>query len=171
MIEEGVLIRDGQPIFFLPDPNEMQVKAKINDSKISKVKVDQRVEIRVDTDPENPIAGRVKRVSRYPNPRRYYQAPIEYDVFIEITEMRPNIRSGLRPKSKFLSNGLPMRFRPRSPACSNKTGSYFVIVKTENGLTARRVEIGSNNQKFVVITAGLQAGRTSPGRCGQLSRC
>ena len=75
VIEEGVMIRDGQPIFFLPDPNQMQVKAKINDSKISKVKVDQEVQIRVDTDPENPIAGRVKWVSRYPNPRPLLPGP------------------------------------------------------------------------------------------------
>jgi HlyD family secretion protein len=158
VIEEGVLIRDGQPIFFLPDPSRMQVEAKINDSKISKVKVDQRVEIRVDTDPENPIAGRVKRVSRYPNPRRYYQAPIEYDVIIEVTELRPNIRSGLRAKVEIFVERIPAAIQAPISSLLKQDGNYFVIVKTEAGLAARPVEIGSNNYKFVVITAGLQPG-------------
>ncbi len=158
VIEEGVLVRDGQPIFFLPDPNKMQVKAKINDSKISKVKVDQRVEIRVDTDPENPIAGRVKWVSRYPNPRRYYQAPIEYDVLIEITEMRPNIRTGLRAKVEVFVERIADAIQAPISSLLKQADSYFVIVKTENGLAARRVEIGSSNHKFVVIAAGLEPG-------------
>ena len=49
----------------------MQVNAKVNDSKINKVKKGQRVEVRVDTSPETPIAGVVRRVSSFPLPRRY----------------------------------------------------------------------------------------------------
>ena len=37
VIEEGALIRDGQPIFRLPDPTQMQVRTKVSDSKINQV--------------------------------------------------------------------------------------------------------------------------------------
>ena len=37
-------------------------------------------------------------------------------------------------------------------------GRYFVLVKTEAGIEPRLVEISSNNEKYVVITSGLNVG-------------
>ncbi len=159
VIEEGESIRDGQPIFYLPDPTKMQVNAKVNDSKINKVKKGQRVEIRVDTSPETPIEGIVKRVSTFPLPRRYYQAPIEYEVFVEITEQSPLIRGGLRGKVEiFVERQEDVVQAPVSSLLVGGPEKYFVIVKSESGIEPRFVEIGSNNAKFVVIKNGLKAG-------------
>ena len=158
VIEEGAIIRDGQSIFYLPDPTKMQVKAKVNDSKINKVKVDQRVEIRVDTAPEDVIAGRIKRVSPYPNPRRYYQAPIEYDVYIEITERSSIIRSGLRAKVEVFVEKIADVVQVPISSLLNENGKYYVIVKEDSGISVRPVEIGSNNDKFVVVKSGLETG-------------
>jgi multidrug efflux pump subunit AcrA (membrane-fusion protein) len=160
VIEEGVTIRDGQEIFYLPDPTRMQVNAKVNDSKINKVKPGQRVEVRVDTSPEIPIAGIVRRVSSFPLPRRYYQAPIEYEVFIDITEQSPLIRGGLRGKVEiFVERQENVVQAPVSSLLLNGPDNYYVIVKTDVGkIEPRRVEVGSNNEKFVVIKKGLQQG-------------
>ncbi len=158
VIEEGAVLRDNQPIFYLPDPDHMQVKAKVNDSKINKVKVDQRVEIRVDTAPDTVIAGRVKKVSSFPNPRRYYQAPIEYDVYVEITESSPLVRSGLRAKVEIFVEKIDAAIQAPLSSLLVDNGRHFVLVKSEQGISPRAVEIGSNNEKFVVIEQGL-AGR------------
>lgn len=158
VIEEGATIRDGQPIFYLPDPNNMQVNAKVNDSKINKVELGQRVEVRVDTDPETPIAGVVSRVSAFPLPRRYYQAPIEYEVFIDITEQSPLIRGGLRAKVEiFVEKQANAVMAPVSSLVLNGA-DYFVIIKSESGIETRKVEVGSNNETYVVINEGLEAG-------------
>ena len=159
VIEEGAMIRDGQPIFYIPDPDFMQVKALVNDSKINKVKEGQRVEVRVDTDPETPITGKVRRVSSFPLPRRYYQAPIEYEVFVDITEKSPLIRGGLRGKVEVFVERVDDAIQaPVSSLIAGGPDDYFVIVKTETGIEARAVEIGPNNEKFVVIKKGLQVG-------------
>ena len=160
VIEQGATIRDGQEIFYLPDPDKMQVNAKVNDSKINKVKVGQRVQVRVDTAPETPIAGIVRRVSAFPKPRRYYQAPIEYEVFVDITEQSPLIRGGLRGKVEiFVERQENVVQAPVSSLLVNGPENYFVIVKTDDGkIEPRPVEIGSNNEKFVVIKKGLQPG-------------
>lgn len=160
VIEQGATIRDGQEIFYLPDPDKMQVNAKVNDSKINKVKVGQRVQVRVDTAPETPIAGIVRRVSAFPQPRRYYQAPIEYEVFVDITEQSPLIRGGLRGKVEiFVERQENVVQAPVSSLLVNGPENYFVIVKTDDGkIEPRPVEIGSNNEKFVVIKKGLQPG-------------
>lgn len=160
VIEEGALIRDGQEIFYLPDPSKMQVNAKVNDSKINKVKAGQRVEVRVDTAPETPIAGVVRRVSAFPLPRRYYQAPIEYEVFVDITESSPLIREGLRGKVEIFVEQLDdVVMAPVSSLVLKGQETYFVIVKTPGGkIEPRSVSIGSNNEKFAVITKGLSPG-------------
>ncbi len=160
VIEEGATIRDGQEIFYLPDPSKMQVNAKVNDSKINKVKPGQRVDVRVDTSPETPIAGVVRRVSSFPLPRRYYQAPIEYEVFVDITEQSPLIRGGLRGKVEiYVEHQENVVQAPVSSLLVNGPENYFVIVKTDQGkIEPRPVEIGSNNEKFVVIESGLQPG-------------
>lgn len=161
VIEEGALIRDGQPIIRLPDPNRMQVRTKVNDSKINQVEIGQECLIRVDTDPENPILGRVQKVSSFPMPRRWYQAPIEYEVFVEVVEKNPLIRSGLRAKTEIFVERLPNELQiPLSSLFRDQQeeDGYCVFVKHSNRVEVRPVQIGSNNDKFVVVKQGLAVG-------------
>ncbi|MFT5300554.1 MAG: HlyD family secretion protein [Mariniblastus sp.] len=159
VIEEGVTIRDGQEIFYLPDPTKMQVNAKVSDSKINKVKQGQRVEVRVDASPETSIAGVVRRVSSFPLPQRWSQAPIEYEVFVEITEQSELIRGGLRGKVEiFVERQEDVVLVPVSSLLLSGPDTYFVLVKTESGVEPREVEIGSNNASFVIVKDGVQAG-------------
>ncbi|MEM7785602.1 MAG: HlyD family efflux transporter periplasmic adaptor subunit [Planctomycetota bacterium] len=160
VIEEGMVLREGQSVFYLPDPEKMQVTAKVNDSKINKVEEGQLVDVRVDTAPEKPIKGRVRRVSPYPLPRRYYQAPIEYEVFIDIVEKDPLIRSGLRAKVEiFVERYQDVIQCPVSSLVMHKE-SYYVICKTSAGYAAKAVAVGSNNEKFAIINEGLEPGDT-----------
>ena len=158
VIEEGATIRDGQPIFYLPDPDKMQVNTKVNDSKINKVKPGQRVEIRIDTDPETPVQGIVRRVSSFPLPRRYYQAPIEYEVFVDVTEKSPLVRGGLRAKVEiFVERYDDVVMAPVSSLLLNGS-DYYVMVKSDTGIETRKVDVGSNNEVYAIINQGLEPG-------------
>ena len=161
VIEEGALIRDGQPIIRLPDPSRMQVRTKVNDSKINQVELGQECLIRVDTDPENPIPGKVSKISSFPMPRRWYQAPIEYEVFVEVVEKNPLIRSGLRAKTEIFVERLQDVIQiPLSSLIKREVqeDDYCVFVRKQNRVELRSIQIGSNNDKFVVVTQGLEVG-------------
>lgn len=158
VIEEGALIRDGQPIFRLPDPTQMQVRATVSDSKINQVKVGQEVLVRVDTDPEKPVAGRVRRVSAFPLPRRWYQAPIEYEVFVDVLELNDLIRPGLRGKVEIFTERIADVVQAPVSSLIRENEQYFVLVRKGEELEVREVEIGSNNEKFAVIKSGLDTG-------------
>ncbi len=158
VIEEGALLRDGQPIFFLPDPTQMQVRATVSDSKINLVTEGMKALIRVDTDPERPVAGRVRKVSAFPLPRRWYQAPIEYEVFVDIVEINDLIRPGLRGKVEMFAERLDGVIQCPVSALIRRDEQYFVLVLKDNDLDVRPIEIGSNNESFVVVTEGLQPG-------------
>lgn len=158
VIEEGVLIRDGQVIIRLPDPAEMQVVTHVNDSKINLVKPGNTALIWLDTDPENPVDGEVASVAGFPLPRRWYQAPIEYEVFVKVLEESEAVRPGLRAKVQiFVERRDNVLQVPVSSIVRDK-GDYYVVLWSEAGLQSRRVEIGPNNDKFVVIESGLQEG-------------
>lgn len=158
VIEEGALLRDGQPIFRLPDPDLMQVRATVSDSKINQVKDGQEVLVRVDTDPEKPVAGKVRRVSAFPLPRRWYQAPIEYEVFVDITELSDLIRPGLRGKVEIVTDRKSNVIQTPVSSLIREGDRYFVLIKAGDTLDVRPVEVGSNNEQFAVIKKGLDVG-------------
>ena len=41
-IDQGVTLRQDQPIFSLPDPKNMRLKARINESKVTLIHTGQR---------------------------------------------------------------------------------------------------------------------------------
>ena len=67
-IEQGVTVRQGQAIFHLPDPKNMLVKTRINESKVSLVRPGQRAEILIDAFPDHPLRGTVRQVTAIPTP-------------------------------------------------------------------------------------------------------
>ncbi|MCA1686707.1 MAG: HlyD family efflux transporter periplasmic adaptor subunit, partial [Planctomycetia bacterium] len=67
-IQEGVTVRQGQAIINLPDPNHMQVRAMVNESKVSSIHVGQKALIRVDAFPDRPMIGTVEGVTPIPAP-------------------------------------------------------------------------------------------------------
>ncbi len=136
----------------------MQVRTNVSDSKINRIQVGDACQVRVDTDPENPVPGIVRRVSSFPLPRRWYQAPIEYEVFVEIVQQSPLIRPGLRAKVEIFTERIDDVLQSPLSSVVRQDEAYYVFVRTASGIEARKVELGTNNEKFVIITAGLEAG-------------
>lgn len=158
VIEEGTIIRDGQEVIYLPDPKNMQVRTKVNDSKINLVKSGDPVEIRLDSAPDTAIKGVVREAAKFPLPQRWYQAPIEYEVFVDIVEDNPLIKSGLRAKSRIIVDRQEDVLQIPASAIVRKNNAYFAIVAENNRYVARQVEVGNNNDKMVIILSGIQEG-------------
>ncbi len=158
VIEEGSTIRDGQVILRLPDPQKMQVVTKVNDSKINDVKVGQLATIMLDTDPENPVEGVVREVANFPLPRRWHQAPIEFEVMVEVTRQTEAVKPGLRAKVAIRVAEAPQSLQAPVSSLIKEQDDYYVIVQTPVGPQAQRVTVGCNNDQFVVIETGLFVG-------------
>ncbi len=159
VIEEGAILRDGQVIFRLPDPTKMQVRTKVNDSKINQISPGMKAVVRVDTSPETPIAAVVRKVNAFPEPRRWFQAPIEYEVFVDVLEESPLIRSGLRGKVEIFIERIENVVQAPVSSLVRKDDLFYVFVKDKkHRIEPRLVEIGSNNEKFVIVKSGLEVG-------------
>lgn len=158
VIEEGVTLREGQAIIRLPDPDNMQVTTKVNDSKINSVKTDQNCIVRLDTAPEVPINGTVRKVANFPLPRRWSQAPIEYEIYVDILGKNPMVRPGLRAKVEVFIEQIDDAVQVPVSTLVERGNEYYVVVKKQGRPELRQVKIGPNNESMVIIVEGLEVG-------------
>ncbi len=156
VIQEGTVIRERQVIIRLPDPSKMQVKARINESRIDYVREGLPVIIRLDALPGTELAGTVRKVSDYPMPTGWFGSNVkEYATYIQIVDppaaMRPGMTAEVAIRTEQLENAMQL------PAQSvfERSGKHWCIVPDGSNLTAKPVKIGATNDKFVVIKEGL----------------
>ncbi len=93
-IAEGVTLRQDQPIFSLPDPKHMRVKARINESKVTMIHTGQRVIVKVDAFPERPLHGTVGEITAINTPLNASDVRIYY-ANVEIDQGFDDLRPGL----------------------------------------------------------------------------
>ena len=93
-IDEGVPVREKQPIFHLPDPQHMRVKAKINETKVALVQPDSRCGSSWTRSRDRPLKGVVGEVVPISIPIRGSDVRIYY-ANVDITEGFDALRPGL----------------------------------------------------------------------------
>ncbi len=158
VIEEGVQIRQGQVVIRLPDPNQMQVDTKINDTKINKVQIGSLCEITLDVDPGLPVHGKLIHIEPFPYPRRWHGAPIEYGATVEIIDAASSLRPGQRAKVNIISDRKADVLQIPVQSVMVEGEHHFCVLKTSAGWKAHQVVVGANNDSFAVIEEGLQEG-------------
>lgn len=161
VIEEGTTLRERQEIIRLPDPEDMQVKAKINEARVSAVNVGMPVKIELDAFPDVKLTGTVEKVSEYPLPSAWYSGNVkEYETTIKIDsfpkdlQMRPGMTAKVSIRVEQLADVLTVPVQ----AVFEHGGNHYCVLRKGEGLEPRQVTIGSTNDKEVVIQKGLEPG-------------
>ncbi len=92
-IRAGTRVREQQVIIRLPDPKKMQVKAKISEAKIDRVKPGMKVDIQLDALQGLLLHGVVNKVNPYPSSDNWFMSNVkEYAAFIEILDAPDALR-------------------------------------------------------------------------------
>jgi multidrug efflux pump subunit AcrA (membrane-fusion protein) len=159
IIEPGALVRERQVIIRLPDPKKMQVKAKINESRIDRVRAGQPAIVRVDAFPEREMTGVVKKVDDYPIAGSWWSTVKEYGTTIEIFDPPEGMRPGMTAEVRIQVAEVPDAIQVPVQAIVEHGGEHFCLVPSGAGLSAAKVAIGPTNDKFVVITQGVTLGQ------------
>ena len=159
VIEEGAEIRQRQVVLRLPDPTQMRIAAKINDSKLNRVDVGNTVRIVLDIDPDLPLEGELAEVNPIPFPRRWHGAPIEYGAKIRVKNPPKSLRPGQRAKVHIFVDSQPDVLQAPIQSVVERDGKYYCLVKRDDRTwQLREIEVGSNNDSFVVVEKGLAVG-------------
>jgi len=156
IIEEGAAVRERQVIIRLPDFNRMQVKARINEGKVSLLETGMPVRIRLDAFADMELEGTVEKIDEFAAPTSFFSANVkEYETVVKIHDPPKGLRPGMTAEVKIEVERLARVLRVPVQTILEHGGKYFCAVREGNGFRAQEVQLGSNNDKFVVIRKGL----------------
>jgi HlyD family secretion protein len=157
IIEEGTTIRERQVVIRLPNSDSMQVRAKINESRIDLIKEGMRASIRVDAFQGDELSGIVTKIDAFPMPGSWYSSNIkEYGTTISIDSVSDNLRPGMTAEVEIHVETANAVISVPVQTVFEHGSIHYCVVKNDNKLEARTITIGSTNDKYVVVEAGLE---------------
>lgn len=165
-IMEGITVRQDQPIFQLPDPNKMRIKARINETKVSQVKAGQKCLVTIDAYPNRQLRGTVNDVTVISTPVNGPFSDVRvYFALISIDNPFDGLRPGLSGEVTFLYDQRKQVDRLPIGAIREVDGKAFVAVPDPSAAAEKRppyrwrkVELGLSDPDYVEILSGVAAG-------------
>lgn len=158
-IRVGAMIDFQQTIFRLPDLDNMQVKAKIHESNVKKVKSGQKAEIRVDAYSKEVLHGTVEKVATIADSRGYWDegGTKEYVTIVKIDDLPEGagLKPGMTAEVKIMVNQVPNVLIVPVQAVTARKDSHYSYVLEAGGYERRTVSVGENSETHVEITEGL----------------
>jgi RND family efflux transporter MFP subunit len=161
IIQPGALVRERQIVFKLPDPLQMQVKAKVNEASVNRVKVGMAATIKVDAFPDKQLHGIVTKMNDYPESSGWRGSNTkEYAAFVKILEPPAGMRPGMTADVSILVEERPDALQVPVQAVIEQNGRHYCLMRAANQLEAREILLGSTNDKYLVVEDGLQEGES-----------
>ena len=155
IVEPGALVREQQTIFLLPDPSKMQVKAKVNESRITLIREGMPVKINVGA-AANELLGRVTKVNKYAEPGNWFGTSAkEYAVFVQILNPPEEIRTGMTAETRIFVEQLPDALQLPVHAVYESKKHHFVLIKDGDEWKTNEISLGATNEKFVTVKEGV----------------
>jgi HlyD family secretion protein len=161
-IQTGSYVHFQQPLFTLPDLSKMQVKVKVHESVVKKVKVKQKAKIVLEALPNLKLEGTVQSVATLAdNVSPWDERGVkEYVTIVTIDNLSPEaeLKPGMTAEVKIHVNSVPKALVVPIQAVAENQGKNYVYVMAGGDIQKREVELGESNNSFVTITKGLEDG-------------
>ena len=155
-VTAGALVREQQTIFLLPDPTRMQVKAKVNESRITLIRDGMPVKINVGAAADE-LLGQVTKVKKYAEQGNMWGPSVkEYVVIVKILEPPQEIRTGMTAEVRIFVEQIENAVQLPVHAVYETKKHHFVLAKEGEGWETREIKIGATNDKFVTINTGVR---------------
>ncbi|MGC8846676.1 MAG: efflux RND transporter periplasmic adaptor subunit, partial [Candidatus Hydrogenedens sp.] len=159
-IKEGTTVRERQIIITIPDTSVMQVRSKIHESNIKRVKQGQKAKIRVDAFPDELLTGKVEKVAVLPNAQNRWLNPDlkVYDTFILIDGTHSWLKPGMTAQVEIQIAELKDVLYVPLQSVFNIDNQQVCYVQKGNEIEMRVVKTGEFNDSFIEIKEGLKEG-------------
>jgi HlyD family secretion protein len=159
IVTAGAMVRERQVIIRLPNANEMQVRATVNEARVTLIREGLPVTIRVDALKDEMIEGEVIKVNQYAEASSYSSGNIKkYATLIRIKNPTPELRVGMNAEVRIHVERKPDSLQVPVQTLAELKGHYFSLVKNGDQYETREVKIGSTNDKVATIESGLKEG-------------
>lgn len=163
VVEAGATVRERQSLIRLPDPTRMQIKCKVNESRITLVSRGMPAKIRIESLPDTVLTGRVTKVNRYAEPSSFFSSSIkEYAVIVEIIDPPEIIRTGMTASVEVFVEQIALAKQiPIQALYEHDKKMYSLIQTGPQEFETRQVKLSATNETMASITEGLEPGETA----------
>lgn len=160
VVEPGATVRERQTIIRLPDPNRMQIKCDVNESRITLIKPGMPAKISVDAISGLTLTGIVKKVNRYAEPGSWFSSSVkEYATTIEIMDPPENIRTGMSAEAQIFVQQLDDALQiPIQGLYEHGGDMYSLVQRGSNDFETVKVDLQATNDTMASIGGGIQEG-------------
>lgn len=156
-IEEGAQVRERQPIFRLPDINNMRVNTKVHESQIDRVEKGLKAKIRVDAFPGEVFEGTVDTVAPLPDSANFFASDVKvYTTQVSIDKANSALRPGMTAQVEILIKELDEVLAVPVQAILQVGGKDTVFVKENSSWKRTEVTLGDTNDQLIEVTKGLK---------------
>ena len=171
-IKAGSSISRWRPkIAELPDLTSMLSKTFINEIDISKVKVGQHVDVGIDAFPEKHFEGEVISVANIGQVIPGGDSKV-FEVNIKIKGSDPDLRPAMTTSNIITTDVLKNVLSIPLDAVFSNDSLQFVYVKRGGRIQKQIVDLGTDNENYVVVTEGVERGEklllTEPADAGKM---
>lgn len=161
-VQVGGIVHFQQRLFSLPDLNQLQVRVRIHESAVKKLKEGQTAEIRIDAAPNRVLTGVVQTVATLADARGFWdqRGVKEYETLVRLTDVPEDagLKPGMTAEVRILVNRLSDVLVVPVQAVAEHSGSHVTFVINNDKLERRSVAVGENNDQFIQIIDGLTSG-------------
>lgn len=157
VLEPGATVREQQTLILLPDPNKMQVRAKINESRITLIS--EGMPARLQVGPAS-LLGRVTKVNKYAEAGSFFSSSVkEYATLVQIFDPPESIRTGMTAEVQIYVNSIDNALQIPILAVYETMGHHLVLVERgPKRYETKEVKIQATNDQFAAIAEGLEEG-------------
>lgn len=156
-IRKGGLVRERQAIIKLPDVTKMQVKAKVGEARVDRVKPGMSAVVITEAIRDVELKGKVSTVSAYASGENWFNPNVkEYDAVIVVEDPPATLKPGMSAQVKIRVETLADVVQIPVQTVVERDGKHYCILRDRQGkLASRELLIGSTNDKFIVVKDGV----------------
>lgn len=166
LIEPGATVRERQNLFYLPDLQAMEVRAKLHESVVTRVRPGQRVRVKVEALPGAILEGEVVRVAALPvsirsggrGGSRQSDDVKNYEGRVQLHVIPEGLMPGMSAQVEILTSQVDDALVIPPGALAVEKGRDICYVYTPRGIERREVTIGEYHPNMIQVTDGLGEG-------------
>jgi len=144
-----------QELFTLVNISEIQVRAKVLESEVGKIKVDREADLRFSAYPQRVFKGKVKAISPIINPEDK-----TCSVIIEVSNPAEEIKPGMHAEVEIAAEIYKDRLLVPQEAILVRGGRKLVFA-VEGGLAKwKYIDVGLENEDYAEILEGVKEGES-----------
>jgi multidrug efflux pump subunit AcrA (membrane-fusion protein) len=157
VVAQGEPVREGQKMIRICNLEHFTVTAKVHESLISRVRVRQQAELRVDAFARRVLHGRVTSIATMASAQDWFASDVKlFNVRIALTDKLPGLKPGMSADVRVEIERLPKVLQVPLESVVRIERETFCYVKVGKGLHERKVKTGARNDLDVEITDGLK---------------